>query len=1009
MRETHGPRATTRMQKSADIIRNGRIYKFGVIDLKKSKVVSKALMITIIFAFIVNPNIFVNRALANSENVALGKTPSSNALISDGYFATDGVAEDSNSFADLGAGLNYIQIDFGDSYDIRKVKLWHYFADGRIYKDVIVMLSNDPTFSAATTVFNNDFDNSANMGIGMDAEYAETESGKIIVFNPVNAQYLRIYSNGSNKNGYNHYTEVQAWTAFAIPKIPGEHNMALGKALTSNTSIQNESLATDGETGDTSAFANLGAGLNYIQIDFGESYDIRKIKLWHYFADGRTYKDVIVRLSNDLNFANATTVFNNDSDNSANFGWGMDAEYKESSLGKTIVFNPVNARYLRIYSNGSNKNAFNHYVEVQAWAADMATPSLFSNSINVLHNKIPTSNMVIGGASLATDGDYSDSNAFLEIGSGLAYIQYDFGVSYDIHDIKIWRYFADKRKYKDLIVQLSNDPSFHNATTVYNNDADHSANLGVGMDAEYTESSMGKTITFNPVHARYLRIYSNGSNKNPFNHYVEIQAWTYNAADRFRSNNVTYLNPEWVMYPQSTDFIMNVLNNMENYGIKYQMIDAGFFDRVAGTATFEDTVGGLIDGTMDANAYSELSNWVAQSRLHKPNMKLIGSVSGNSYLHTKVTEYYDRNDVLHIPSIDKATMHDRVAAHCKYLVDTFGLDGINIDFEPLIPGSASDDYRLLIGKIRTQIGPNKELSIAGSLFPDAMPDNEITQFGELLDMIVVLDYDTGSGTDIGPAPYPANFYTSNAASYKIAVKENIKRYSAALPANCKLIPLGPGVYNNTLYHSDYENALNHSLALNSAILEGARVDGSGVWWFADTMENGSETKYFIDYWVKGTQSFSLSNHVIKERMADDGGITDVLKVTLAQGTFSNDIATGVSVNRLPAGLGFSVQRNSDTQIAISFTGNAWYHGNRDDEKNATISIDGSKMIVNGLALTGYFTSEPVTFDFFGVGKIYDYDSNNRLRFINEWVNGSEVVRVQYIYDENGNLKDRIVY
>ncbi|UKS25701.1 glycosyl hydrolase family 18 protein [Paenibacillus sp. HWE-109] len=477
-------------------------------------------------------------------------------------------------------------------------------------------------------------------------------------------------------------------------------------------------------------------------------------------------------------------------------------------------------------------------------------PDASAASQNVAAGKTLTSNATVTNKPLATDGITTNSNSFAEAATGLKYIQIDFGASYNINKVNLWHYYADGRSYKDVIVRLSNSSTFGTGTTtVFNNDTNNSAALGTGTDAEYAETSAGKAITFAPVNARYLRIYSNGSSANAYNHYVEVQAWTVDSA--YRQNNITYTNPEWVMTPQTNTFIQNVLTNMQTYKIKYQMIDVGFFDRVAGTATYEDTVGGAVDGTFDSAAYSQLANWVTKSRAYDPTMKLIGSINGNSFLHVQTVPYTDNNGVLHTPTISKATMHDRIAAKAAELVNTYGLDGINLDFEPLGPGARSSDYRLLIQKVRNAIGPTKHLSICGNPFSLYMPDSELTQFGALLNMIVFMDYDTGDTS--GTNPYPANPYTTDAASYQLAIKDNVKRISNALSTtNCELLPLGQGVSRLTQWHQPYENALNHSIAVNNAISEGAKVAGSGVWWFEGAMNDATETQNFITYWINGT-------------------------------------------------------------------------------------------------------------------------------------------------------------
>jgi len=118
-----------------------------------------------------------------------------------------------------GEGLQWAQIDFGKSYDVNKIVVWHYYADGRIVHDLIIQLSNDPNFeTGVVTVFNNDTDNSAGLGSGTDEEYAETPEGKTIVFDTVNARYVRHYQNGALKpdgeeSPYNQIVELEVWTA----------------------------------------------------------------------------------------------------------------------------------------------------------------------------------------------------------------------------------------------------------------------------------------------------------------------------------------------------------------------------------------------------------------------------------------------------------------------------------------------------------------------------------------------------------------------------------------------------------------------------------------------------------------------------------------------------------------------------------------------------------------------------------------------------------------------------
>lgn len=116
------------------------------------------------------------------------------------------------SYVELGPGQQYVQIDLEKKCDIHAVVVWHYHSQGRAYRDVIVQTANDPDFIVdVKTIFNNDHDNSAGLGVGDDYEYIETNEGKLIGTKDIQARYLRLYSNGNTSDELNHYTEVEVF------------------------------------------------------------------------------------------------------------------------------------------------------------------------------------------------------------------------------------------------------------------------------------------------------------------------------------------------------------------------------------------------------------------------------------------------------------------------------------------------------------------------------------------------------------------------------------------------------------------------------------------------------------------------------------------------------------------------------------------------------------------------------------------------------------------------------
>ncbi len=158
----------------------------------------------------------------------------------------------------------------------------------------------------------------------------------------------------------------------------GTTNVAFGKPVTSSDEapvIGEVNLSTDGdkEAGDGS-YVELGPFLQHVTIDLGKKENIYAILVWHYHKQPRVYYDVIVQVADDASFTtNVVTLFNNDHDNSAKMGAGQDKNYVETSEGKLIDAKGVQARYVRLYSNGNSNDDLNHYIEVEVYGKPAAT------------------------------------------------------------------------------------------------------------------------------------------------------------------------------------------------------------------------------------------------------------------------------------------------------------------------------------------------------------------------------------------------------------------------------------------------------------------------------------------------------------------------------------------------------------------------------------------------------------------------------------------------------------
>jgi len=134
-------------------------------------------------------------------------------IIGEVEFVTDGEKSGEDGYyVEFGPGVQWVQIDLEDSFALHAILIWHFHSQARVYRDVVIQVSDDPDFvSGVKTVFNNDHDNSAGLGIGRDKEYIEVNEGRLINPKGVTARYVRLYSQGSTSNDMNHYVEVEVY------------------------------------------------------------------------------------------------------------------------------------------------------------------------------------------------------------------------------------------------------------------------------------------------------------------------------------------------------------------------------------------------------------------------------------------------------------------------------------------------------------------------------------------------------------------------------------------------------------------------------------------------------------------------------------------------------------------------------------------------------------------------------------------------------------------------------
>ncbi len=134
---------------------------------------------------------------------------------------------------------------------------------------------------------------------------------------------------------------------------------------------------------------------------------------------------------------------------------------------------------------------------------------------------------ITGSLELVTDGDKeANDDSFVELHRRTQWVQIDLEEKAKIAAIVVWHAHNTYQVYRDVIVQVANDPDFtQDVKTLYNNDYDNSSGMGIGTDKEYFENYEGRLIDAEGVVGRYIRLYSRGSTYSALNRYTEVEVW----------------------------------------------------------------------------------------------------------------------------------------------------------------------------------------------------------------------------------------------------------------------------------------------------------------------------------------------------------------------------------------------------------------------------------------------------------------------------------------------------
>lgn len=136
-------------------------------------------------------------------------------------------------------------------------------------------------------------------------------------------------------------------------------------------------------------------------------------------------------------------------------------------------------RYIRDWTNGSNANIGNYWIEVQA---------LNTSGTNIALGKTVTASSLGGEGtpSLVTDGSTATVPYFAG-STGLQNVMVDLGAVYDIATVNVWHFWSDNRVFNNSKTEVSADGV--NWVTVYDS----------AISGTYAESSAGRSYSLETV------------------------------------------------------------------------------------------------------------------------------------------------------------------------------------------------------------------------------------------------------------------------------------------------------------------------------------------------------------------------------------------------------------------------------------------------------------------------------------------------------------------------------
>ena len=205
------------------------------------------------------------------------------------------------------------------------------------------------------------------------------------------------------------------------------------------------------------------------------------------------------------------------------------------------------------------------------------------------------------------------------------------------------------------------------------------------------------------------------------------------------------------------------------------------------------------DGTMDPDKYSQLAHWIRVSRAADPNQKIVAYLSGSLAL------------------VNTPSTWNAIARVCRMFVKRYGVDGVNLDFEPYRTDNVAN-YKGLFRTVRRAIGASPELSLDYTADPGYQwTPADFKTISAYFNLIMPMLYDTSCRSK---------------SCYRTLLAKILAYQYAHKAANAEIYPLIPTYARSRTHDPAVENIATAAQKIRS--LENAGrigIAGVGVWWY----------------------------------------------------------------------------------------------------------------------------------------------------------------------------------